>query len=561
MLKLATLIRNVGEPASDSRYDDPKELAALGYTGRVFYESAAMSGVPRPDVLTDAELRRWVEQQQQDLDQNIGAAVAAGLDVYLSYDVLALAQELVQRHAAVLTCKGRPDTLCPASDRTISQCMDGLTAMLARWPQAAGVVLRFGDTDARRLPYLTGNDLYAPHCPRCNAFGRADRIVRVITAAYERVVEQAGKRLIVRAWNVRPGGMHDSPELTQRIVERLPAPPASPDDDRLVLSFKFTQTDFWRYQPWNPASLVCGDRPVIYELQCQREFEGKGGLPSWQAGLWRDGCPEMREADGSVSGLAEAAGRMNFAGVMAWVRGGGWGGPFVSDESWIDANVFAAPRLADDPTVSPESLAEGWARQRLGLREDNEVAAVCGVLERSADLVRRAFYVESYARARPDAWHPAADWITDDLLDVEAAWRMVQGLPVDRLDATVDEKRRAADLAAATRHDFQVAVGERGGVCETLLNTLVYQESFAEALRDLMAGLIAYRRLQADRKASKTAQRAAADLVRRCLLQAQSHWNHHTQRHGNLRGTATPFRELGLWELTQQMMAEASDPA
>ncbi|MEM8494220.1 MAG: hypothetical protein AAF663_02390 [Planctomycetota bacterium] len=555
MLKLATLIRNVGEPAPGSRYDDPKELAALGYTGRVFYESAAMSGVPQPEVLADAELRRWVEQQRHELDARVEAAVSAGLDVYLSYDALVLAEELVQRNAPMLTCKGRPDTLCPASDRTIKQCMDGLTAMLERWPAAAGVVLRFGDTDASRLPYLAGNDVYTPHCPRCNAYGRADRIVRIISAAYERVVEQSGKRLIARAWNVRPGGMHDSAELTQRVVQRLPG---KPSDDRLVISFKFTETDFWRYQAWNPASLVCGDRPIIYELQCQREFEGKGGLPSWQAGLWRDGYPEMRDRPGAVSGLAEAAGRTNFAGVMAWVRGGGWGGPFVSDESWIDANAFAAPRLADDPTIAPETLAQQWVSERLGLQETDEMAAVCGVLSRSTDLVRRAFYVESYALARPDAWHPAADWITDDLLDVEAAWRMVQGLPVERLDPTVEEKRRAADLAASMRHDFQVAVGERGGVCETLLNTLIYQESFAEALRDLMAGLVAYRRMNADRHASKTARAAATDHVRRSLLQAQSHWNHHTQRHGNLRGTATPFRELGLWELTQQIMTEVT---
>ncbi len=556
MLKLATLIRNVGEPATDSRYDDPRELAALGYTGRVFYETTAMSGVARPDVLADDELRRWMDQQQHHLDGRIDAAVAAGLDVYVCYDALVLANEVAQRHLSTLTCKGRPDTLCPASDRTLDRCMDGLSAMLERWPQAAGVVLRFGDTDARRLPYLTGNEIYTPHCPRCSALGRADRIVKVISAAYERVVERAGKRLIARAWNVRPNGMHDSADLARRVVERLPG---EPQDDRLVLSFKFTQTDFWRYQPWNPASLACVGRPVIYELQCQREFEGKGGLPNWQAGLWRDGCPEMRDSPGAVGGLAEASSRVNFAGVMAWVRGGGWGGPFVSDESWIDANAFAAPRLADEPTASPDAIGRAWATQRLGLSETGQVDAVCRVLDRSAELIRRSFYVESYARARPDAWHPSADWINDDLLDVEAAWRMVQGLPADRLDATIEEKRRAADLAATVRHDFQMAMGDRGGAGDALLNTLIYQESFAEALRDLMAGLITYRRMQADRKLSKSAQRGIAEQVRRSLLQAQSHWNHHTQRHGNLRGTATPFRELGLWELTQQIMSEVSE--
>src|SRR5690606_33238860 len=122
--------------------------------------------------------------------------------------------------------------------------------------------------------------------------------------------------------------MHDSVELCQRIAARLPGEEA---DDRLVLSFKFTQTDFWRYQRWNPSSLTFGGRPILYELQCQREFEGKGGVPNWQAPLWRDGAPEVAE---DVAGLANVADRVNLAGLWAWVRGGGWGGPFVASESW-----------------------------------------------------------------------------------------------------------------------------------------------------------------------------------------------------------------------------------
>ena len=555
MFKLATMMRNPGEPEFKSRYDDPKELVALGYTGRVFYETTALSGVARVDALPDGEVRRWAEQTVDTVDRRIHDAAAAGLAVYLCYDALVLARSLVERDTAALTCKKRPQTLCPASDRSLRRSMEALSAMLDRWPQAAGVVLRFGDSDARRLPHLMGNDLYTPHCSRCSQTSPAQRVIDLVQRAYDCVVNKHDKRLIVRAWNVRPGGMHDTPALAEKIIAGLPGDPA---DDRLVLSFKFTQTDFWRYQAWNQASLRCGGRPVIYELQCQREFEGKGGIPNWQVPLWRDGdrascSDEKNKQEESPTGLAAIGKKVNVAGVMAWVRGGGWGGPFVGDESWIDANVFAASRLADDPQASVEALAQQWVQERLQITEPAVAGAILAVLDQSPELIRQGFYVESFARTRRDGWHPAADWIGDDQLDAEAAWRLVRSLPMSALDAAVEEKRRASESASRLHHDFQHQVGERGGVCEAMLGTLLYTESFFEALRDFVAGLAAYRRYE------KSHSPSDADEVRRRLLQAQSHWNHHTQRHANLRGVASPFREVGLWELTQQMIAEVSD--
>jgi len=44
--------------------------------------------------------------------------------------------------------------------------------------------------------------------------------------------------------------------------------------------------------------------------------------------------------------------------------------------------------------------------------------------------------------------------------------------------------------------------------------------------------------------------------VRRSLLSAQSHWNHHTQRFSALPGAATAFREQQFWEQTQDMLGE-----
>jgi hypothetical protein len=550
MLKLATLLDNPGEPQVQTRYRNPAQLKAMGYNGLVIYESTALSGVQDTDAIGSDEIRRWVHTRATHIGQTIQAATDAGLAVYLSYDVLVLPAHVVDRNINALCCKGRPQTLCPASETALDKSVNALESLLNRWPQAAGVVLRFGDTDAQRLPHLLGNDLYSPHCPRCSQLGRADRATSFIKRFHRLVVQEMDKRLIVRAWNVRPGGMHDVPELAKRIAENLPG---EPKDDRLVLSFKFTQTDFWRYQRWNPSSLVCGDRPIMYELQCQREFEGKGGIPNWQAPLWRNGSPEVAHLDGEVHGLAEAVDRVNLVGIWAWVRGGGWGGPFVKNEQWIDANVFAAPLLADNPRAQPHDLAQQWVRNRLGI-DDESATHIVSLLEDSPDFIRQAFYIRPFATSRDNPWHPNADWVQDDLLDTHSAWRIIQTLSDSQLDDLLNEKIAAAESIGNHRAALQQTVSDRHHrELEPLVNTLLYTESFFEALRDMLAGLVAYRRFL------KTRDTAQAQIVKQKLFSAQDHWNHHTQRFGALPGAATAFREENFWDVTQDFLSQV-DP-
>lgn len=559
MLKLATLIENPGEPAVQSRYHDFDELRTLGYNALAIYETTGISGLENAEVISSTELKRWVQNHFDRVDRTIEQARAADLDVYLFYDALVLARDVVERDVNALTCRHRPNTLCPASDRAIELSLSALESILLRWPGIAGVVYRFGDTDADRLPYLVGNDIYSPHCPRCSQFGRADRITTLLERVHGVVVGQHGKRLIARAWNLRPNGIHDSTDLARRVIERLPAPVTAPDPESkktagdgpaFMLSFKFTQTDFWRYQKWNPSSLVAGDVPIIYELQCQREFEGKGGLPNWQLPLWRDGYPES-VGDGAVRGLAEAVDRVNLAGLWAWVRGGGWGGPFIKDETWVDANVFAVPRLADNPKADVAGIGRQWIDERLSLDTEAEADLLMDILERSPEFVCQAFYIGPFAASKADPWHPNADWIQDDVLDADSAWRMIQRLPESKLDEVIAEKAAAVDRVANCRARLHQLLSDRDHHdLERLGNTLSYAESFFEALRDLLAGLIAYRRYQ------KTRTPAARELTRSKLFAAQTHWNHHVQRFGSLPGAATAFRESHFWDLTQDILGE-----
>ncbi len=553
------MMTNPGEPAAVSRYDDPAVLAELGYNGLVVYETTALSGILGPDEVADPDLSHFVRSTLDRVSQTVDrvATQSPAMEVYLAYDLLVLGAEAVGRQAEAFCCQGRPEVLCPGKEAVYEKSLAALDAMLDRWPQVAGVVLRFGDTDAARLPHLTGNDIYTPHCPHCANITPDDRVLRVMTAVHERVVQARGKRLIARAWNVRPGGLHDDAALAAAVADRLPG---DPEDDRFVLSFKVAATDFWRYQPWNASSLAMGRRPVLYELQCQREFEGKGALPNYQAGLWRNGQPEAvrlqagHDATGQVSGLADAASRVNFAGVLSWVRGGGWGGPFVRDETWIDANVHAAAKLADDPQADPAALARAWVADTLPHALGPATDGLVQILQTSSEMIRKAFYIEAFARHRKKPWYPAADWIQDDLLDVAAAVRMIQSLPDDELDAVVNEKQEAVQRLAAMEQALlavpATSTEGRSPKLQKLMNTLYYSMSLVETLRDLLAGIIACRRY----RLAPTPE--LANQTRARLLSAQTHWNHHTQRFGQTSGAASPFREQHFWELTQEMLVE-----
>ena len=103
MLKLATLIENPGEPGVESQYHDPQTLKALGYNAQVLYGTTALSGIESADVIDDPELRRWVQQTDDRLGHEAAAAVDAGLDIYLFYDVLALPKSVVARGGRRLT--------------------------------------------------------------------------------------------------------------------------------------------------------------------------------------------------------------------------------------------------------------------------------------------------------------------------------------------------------------------------------------------------------------------------------------------------------------------------
>jgi hypothetical protein len=223
----------------------------------------------------------------------------------------------------------------------------------------------------------------------------------------------------------------------------------------------------------------------------------------------------------------------------------------VTRETWIDANVFAVPRLVDEPDCDTDKLAQEWIASSFGPVSEALGAAILDTLRHSPWFVLRGFYMGPYARGRADAWHPNADWIQDDMLDAQAAWRIIEKLPDAALDELVQEKQQAVDQVVKDQEALtRASDADNRHQVEPLVNSMMYAESLFMTLRDLLAGMAAYRRYLKSREPALAAQ------CRHHLIAAQNHWTQHTQRHGSQVGGATAFRENQFWELTQKFLTD-----
>ena len=151
--------------------------------------------------------------------------------------------------------------------------------------------------------------------------------------------------------------MHDDVNVYRQVTAGLPR------SERLVFSFKFTRGDFRYGQPYNPVLAADGaepdGRPKWIEMQCQREFEGKGAFPNFQAGTWA----EFFEASGLLTAnpaanRPPAQAELRFPLRMPDDAGAGTGaqaGVFV-------VGLVAGRRDGAAPTCSAKN---GWMRMSM----------------------------------------------------------------------------------------------------------------------------------------------------------------------------------------------------
>ena len=366
---------NPGEAPYNSQYNDPDVLKKMGYNGKVFFlfESAQLAinwdKVDKDILPLGSPDRLWMDTKAAHIDSLYTKVKKAGLQVYTQCDLILFPKMLIDKYN-LKDVMGDPRNL-----QTEKYLRILLREMFVQFPQLDGIVVRIGETYLHDAPYHFGaiNNKTNPE----------ETIIPLVNILRDEVCVKLNKKVIFRTWY-----SFDVKDTDYMQVDKAIEP-----HKNLTISVKHCEGDFHRGNPFSKV-LGIGRHKQLVEVQCAREYEGKGAYPNYIAKGVIDGFEEhlwLRKV-GKSSTIREIfnEGKKTgkFTGIWTWSRGGGWEGPYIGNELWCDLNAYIMAQWARKPSVTEKSIFNRYTRNVLGLnKKDSESFRKLALL--SADAIIR----------------------------------------------------------------------------------------------------------------------------------------------------------------------------
>ncbi len=396
---------NPGEPPFRSAFLDPACLVEHGYTGQVLLHInciATFRALGEDFFPAGSDERAWLDLLTVKIERELRAAKTLGLQVFYHMDMFVLPKRLVERFRNRLCdCHGR---ISLEQEFTFEVYRILFDELFARYPLLDGFIIRHGENYLYDMPFHVGNEPIPLHGPLVEPERGHDRFVRLIHFLRGEICVRHNKTLIFRTWDYLPNKFHANRDYYLAVTDRIEPHP------KLFFSIKHTAMDFFRRVKVNEA-LGQGRHPQIVEVQCQREYEGKGAYPNYVM----DGIINGFEENTKCVGLKHLIRSPLIQGVYTWSRGGGWYGPHLQEEFWPALNVYVISRWACHPHDTEEEIFHEFCRDRLGLN-DEDTAAFRLLCVLSARAVLKGRYCEPWDRMLGESQTPTALWMRDDRL-------------------------------------------------------------------------------------------------------------------------------------------------
>ncbi len=354
-LVLDMVHHNPGEARYVTRYEDPRVIRGMGDNGKVYFlfDSPMLAvnweSVDPAIFPPGSPGRAWVDAKAAEIDVQQAACKQAGLKVYAMSDLILFPKALVEKFHLADTFG---DPRQPETQRYLKLLIG---QMFERFPKMDGLVVRIGETYLHDAPYHVGSIK--------NKTSADETIIPLMQLLREEVCVKRGKEIIFRTWLSFDTKL-ETYEAVSAAVEPHP---------NLIISVKHCEGDFHRANPFSKV-IGAGRHRQIIEVQCAREYEGKGAYPNYVANGVIEGFEEhrLRPGPGKFSSIGEFARQSPlFAGVWTWSRGGGWEGPYIKNELWCDLNVWVMTQWALDPRQSEETVFNRYATEKLGLQGED----------------------------------------------------------------------------------------------------------------------------------------------------------------------------------------------
>jgi hypothetical protein len=390
---------NPGEAKFQTKFVDPKVLKAWGFNGNIpreFVHSAVTYDSFDGEIfLPGSKERAWVEDYAREIDAFFAAMKAEGQPCYPFTDFIVLPKRLVEKYREeICDAKGRVDVSRPKTKEVLRAM---IAEIFERFPSLGGLTVRHGETYLHDVPYHTGGN------PILNGEASHTELINLLR---EEICVKRNKLLFYRTWDF--GHMHDRPEYYLGVTDHV-EPHAN-----LFFSIKHQLGDYHRLSRFNPC-LGIGKHRQIVEVQCQLEAYGKGAFPYYNGQGVIDGWEEYASHTGP-KGLRDLLSNSRFVGVWTWTRGGGWKGPYISDEFWIDLNTYVVAKWAQNPTRAEEDLFNEFARDVAGIRDADDLARFRRLALLSASAALRS---QNSLVQKLDVWWNRDEYFADITLDLK----------------------------------------------------------------------------------------------------------------------------------------------
>jgi hypothetical protein len=372
---------NPGESEFNSQFSNPEFLQSQGYNGIILstqiQAAAALDGVaPNVPPPTTAEAD-WTAAHADKVKQQIADAKAAEQLCLAWTDFVVLPRRIFDAlgNTITTTCDARheydikgaitPDIESPVLQTLIAKQIDEI---FNQFPQLDGLAVRVGETYLHDLPYHAGGD------PITQGIKSHTLMLNLLR---ENICVKHNKKLLYRTWL---SGIDEDREQYLNVANNIAPHP------NLIFSIKHCIGDFHRAHPFSPP-LGFGNHNQIVEIQCQREYEGKGAYPNYIAAGVIEGFSEYAQIDSQTeyTGLNDIMESDIFSGIWTWSRGGGWQGPYIKNEFWCAMNCAVLVKKMKQPELSAADCLKNFFAES-GFT-GNDITLLMEIAEKSSDAV------------------------------------------------------------------------------------------------------------------------------------------------------------------------------
>ena len=284
-------------------------------------------------------------------------AATCGMKVFVTTDLLFF-NEAIDRNI-------------PSKDSALRRfAIHACRQLFEQFPGIEGIVFRIGEAD--------GVDVEGDF--RSRLMLRSPAQARKMIQALLPVFEEFNKLLIFRTWSVGVGRVGDiiwNPITFDAVFKGL-------ENDHLVISMKYGQSDFFRYLPLSRLFFRGGHRKLI-EFQARREYEGFGEYPSFIGYDYE----KIRN---------QLAGQPNAVGISVWCQTGGWSGfrrlTWLDNNAvWKEINTFVTVRIFRDGRSADQAIQEYYRAHF----PDPHWRPLQELLRLSDEVIKELLYIEDFA--------------------------------------------------------------------------------------------------------------------------------------------------------------------